>query len=156
MASTIGSLILLLSVTSTGGLFSHRPGGRILNDGPGAGWGFPNGNPDGYGYFDHGTALPLGPNRVSEYHFPRYYATPPDQMFFPTYFNPYTTRGQRYLPYANCGGEHPAGGPPPASGVTPLHPYDETLGSTPLRPLPRFNGRVEAQPINPGTSGLRP
>ena len=34
----------------TGGLFGgHKPGGRILPPGPGHGWGFPNGNPDGYG-----------------------------------------------------------------------------------------------------------
>ncbi len=156
MASTIGSLLLWVSVTATGGLFDGRPGGRILNNGPGAGWGFANGNPDGYGWFDHGTALPLGANRVAEYHFPRHLAVPANQLFFPTYYNAYTTRGQRFLPYAGCGGDHPAGGPPPASSDTPVHPYRESLGTQPLRPLPPFTGRVEAPPINPGQSGLRP
>ena len=157
MASSIGSLVLWISVSSTGGLFDFlQPRGRILNDGPGYGYGFRNGNPDGYGWMDFGTALPLGANRVSEYHFPRYLALPPDQMFNPTYYNPYTTRGQRYLPYAGCGGEHPAGGPAPGVGNTPVNPYNETLGTGSGRSTPNFGGRVEASPINPGQSGLRP
>ncbi len=157
MVSSIGSLVIVLSVSAAGGLFGFgRSSGRILNDGPGYGWGFPNGQPDGYGWFDLGTALPLGPNRLPEYHFPRHLAIPPDQLFFPTYYNSYTTRGQRFIPYANCGGEHPAGGPAPVPGNTPVQPYDNTLGTGSLRPVPNFNGRVEATPINPGQSGLRP
>lgn len=158
MATSIGSLLLLLSVSATGGLFdrAHRPTGRIIDDGPGYGWGFVNGNPDGYGWFDSSGSIPLGANNVSEFHFPRYLAVPANQLFFPQYYNAYTTRGQRFLPYVGCGGEHPAGGPPPVSGDTPVHPYNLTLGSGPARTLPPFTGRVEAPPINPGQSGLRP
>ena len=158
MAASIGSLVLWLSVSSTGGLFDFlQPRGQILQDGPGNGYGFRNGNPDGYGWVSYGTALPLGANRISEYHFPRYFALPPDQLFPVTYYNPYTTRGQRFLPYAGCGGDHPAGGPALVSGNTPVHPYNETISATPvIRTAPPFTGRVEAMPINPGQSGLRP
>jgi hypothetical protein len=157
MASSLCSLVVLLSVTSSGGLFDFlKPRGMILEDRPGIPYGFNNGNPDGYGWVDFGMALPLGANRIAEYHFPRYLALPADQMFMPTYYNPYTTRGQRFLPYANCGGEHPAGGPAVIPGNTPVNPYNETLGNGPVRPVPTFGGRVEAKPINPGTSGLRP
>ncbi len=157
MASSIGSLVLWISVSSTGGLFDFlQPRGQILNDGPGYGYGFKNGNPDGYGWVDFGTALPLGANRIPEYHFPRYLALPPDQLYFATYYNPYTTRGQRFLPYSGCGGDHPSGGRAPIAGNTPVYPYTETLGTTPNRPIPAFSGRVEATPINPGQSGLRP
>ena len=60
----------------------------ILPPGPGDGWGFPNGFPDGYGWFDHSPYLPLNADRTAEYYFPRYYVVPPEQMFFPTYYNP--------------------------------------------------------------------
>ena len=158
MATSIGSLVLILSVSTTGGLFDFlKPRGQILLDNPTAPYGFPNGNPDGYGWVDFGTALPLGANRISEYHFPRYFAMPADQLWFPTYYNAYTTRGQRYLPYANCGGEHPVGGPAPIPGNTPVHPYTNTLNDTTrMRPVPTFNGREEAPRINPGQTGLRP
>src|SRR3954469_25556925 len=118
MSGTLASCVMALSLVSLGGLPEPPPsgpplhyhtntGGRILPNGPGYGWGFPNGNPDGYGYVDYGTDLPLGANRTAEYYFPRYFAVPAVQAFFPTYYNPYFTRGQRYVPYAGAGGEHP-------------------------------------------------
>jgi len=133
-----------------------RPGGRILRDGPGYGYGFPNGNPDGFGWWNHGTALPLGANRTPEYFFPRYYAVTPEQLVFPTYYNPYITRGQRFIPYANCGGEHPMGGPPMASAATPSSPYLDTLGTGPTVTVPPFDGRSEAPAVNSGGTGLTP
>ena len=156
MVSTIVSMTLAMAMGSAGGFFPERPRGRILAPGPGYGWGFPNGNPDGYGWFDQGTALPLGADRVSEYFFPRYLSAPAEQMFFPTYYNPYVTRGQRYIPYAGCGGAHPMGGPPPGSAAMPVRPYSETEGSGPQAPLPTFSGRVEAPPISSGGTGLTP
>ncbi len=159
MVSSIVSMALVLAVSSTGGLFgrhSPAPGGRILNPGPGSGYGFPNGNPDGYGWFDHGTALPLGANRTAEYYFPRYLAAPAPQLFLPTYYNPYVNRGQRYIPFSGCGGEHPMGGPPIGSATTPVYPYSSMAGSDPQTPLPTFSGRVEAPPISSGGTGLTP
>lgn len=165
MASTIVSLALALAVGASGGaspIAAHpahvyfQPGGRILMDGPGYGWGFPNNNPDGYGWYDVGTALPLGANRTPEYFFPRYLAVPGPQLVYPSYYNPYTTRGQRYLPFAGCGGEHPAGGLPTGSAETPVHPYQATLGNGPRVKLPNFTGRVEAEPVNSGSTGLTP
>ena len=50
--------------------------GGILPAGPGYGYGFPNGNPDGYGWWDHGGYLPLGANRTAEYYFNRKFAVP--------------------------------------------------------------------------------
>lgn len=152
-------VVLLMTSLSGGEWTIHdlvRPGGRIMVDGPWPGWGFRNGNPDGYGWVDYSQGLPLGNNRTPDYYFPRYHAVPPDQMFFPTYYNPYLSRGQRYIPFSNCGGDHAAGGPAMGTAVMPIHPYNETLGRSEVRPLPGFNGRVEAPPINPGTSGLRP
>jgi hypothetical protein len=127
-----------------------------LPDGPGYGWGFSNGNPDAYGWFDHGVLLPLGANRVGEYYFPRYYALPPEQAFLQSYYNPYITRGQRYVAYVGCGGLHPAGGPPTGSAETPVHPYQDTIGSGPRISIPSFNGRIEAPPVNSGATGLTP
>ena len=170
MASTIVSLALALAAGTAGqGYYqptgnhpiniSHRwfaPGGKILAPGPGYGWGFRNGNPDGYGYFDHGDALPLGSDRVAEYYFPRYHSLPPTQLFLPSYYNPYLTRGQRYLPFAGGGGDHPAGSYPMGSASTPVHPYQDTIGSGPKVNVPPFNGRVGAAPIPSGNSGLTP
>jgi hypothetical protein len=161
--TTVATLVLSLSVAATGGLF-HRPaganticpGGRILPPGPGYGWGFPNGNPDGYGWVDYGTALPIGGDRTPDYYFPRYLSVPPAQAFFPTYYNPYVMRGQRYVPYTACGGKHPAGGPPPASSDTPQHPYAVGARTQPVVQPPVFHGRVEAAPIPSGSSGLIP
>jgi hypothetical protein len=133
-----------------------RGGGQILAPGPGFGYGFPNGNPDGYGWWDHGTALPLDANRTAEYYFPRYYSLPPTQMFLQNYYNPYITRGQRYVAFTNCGGNHPAGGPPTGSANTPVHPYQETIGTGPRVALPAFTGRADVPPVQPGGSGLTP
>ena len=125
--------------------------------GPGYGWGFPNGNPDGYGCWDAGdrparsgpTARPSTSSAATS-------RVPADQMFLPTYYNPYVTRGQRYISYAGCGGDHPAGGPPMASADTPMHPYKDTLGTGPRVTIPAFSGRVEAPPVNSGGTGLTP
>ena len=134
----------------------QHSGGRIVADGPGDGWGFPNNNPDRYGWVDYGTALPLGANRTIDYYFPRYLAIPPNQAFLPTYYNPYIMRGQRYLPYAGCEGAHPAGGPPIASAMTPFHPYHDSIGHGPQITIPPFSGRIDAPPVNSGATGLTP
>lgn len=131
-------------------------GGKILPPGPGDGWGFPNGNPDGYGWFDIQDYLPLGPDRCTQYFYPRHFAIPPKQMFPPTYYNPYTTRGQRYLPYVGAGGWHPAGGPPIDTAVLPFEPKAEALYAGERPAVPVLNGRSEAKPTNSGTSGLTP
>src|SRR5262249_9121141 len=112
MGSSLVSLTLVVAMTSTGGLFSSRVGGRVMPPGPGYGWGFPTGNPEGYGYVDYGPYLPLSADRTPDYSFPRYFALPAVQVMPGTYYNPYVTRGQRYTPYAGCGGWHPASGPP--------------------------------------------
>ena len=156
MSTTIASLALVLAIGTAGQCpncgQNHRAvgpgiafvglggGGRIMPDGPGNGWGFPNGNPDGYGYVDYGTFLPLGANRTGEYYFPRYFAAPPSQLFMPTYYNPYFTRGQRYIAFAGAGGDHPMGGPPIASAALPTNPYNETLGNGPACDGPSVHG----------------
>ena len=134
----------------------HNNPRYILPPGPGNGWGFPNHAPDGYGWFDHAPYLPVGADRVAEYYFPRYYAVPADQMFLTTYYNPYQTRGQRYLPYVGGGGAHPAGGAPPGPSDLPISPYASETGSTPVTAVPRLSGRTEAAPIASGGSGLTP
>ena len=156
MVTTLGSIVLALTVSSTGGLFHHGPGGNILRDGPGNGWGFPNGAPDGYGWVDYGYALPLGANRTPDYYFPRNFSLPAVQLVPSTYYNPYVTRGQRYLSYSNCGGWHPAGGLPPASAETPIHPYSDQVNNRPVVAPPRFTGRVEGTAIPSGGTGLIP
>jgi hypothetical protein len=157
MASSIAAFALMISMTSVGGFGSHgKPGGRIVAPGPGIGHGFPNGNPDGYGYVDYGTALPLGADRIPEYFFPRNFALPPVQLFPTTYYNPYVTAGQRYIPYVACGGDHPAGRRPIDSASLPVHPYENLVGSKPVVTPPRFNGRTEAPPVPSGGSGLIP
>ncbi|WP_422930789.1 hypothetical protein [Singulisphaera sp. PoT] len=156
MTSMIVSMTVAMAVSATSGHFQQSSIPRFLPDGPGYGWGFPNGNPDGYGWFDYSTWVPLGANRTSEYYFPRHFAMPVEQMFPPNYYNPYMTRGQRYVTYTNCGGDHPAGGPPLGSANTPVHPYNETLGTGSRVPFRPFTGRVEASPINSGASGLTP
>jgi hypothetical protein len=159
MISMVGSVTILIAMNSTGGIFFNRnPNNLVQPPLPGYGAGFPNGNPDGYGYIDHGVNLPLYyADRTPEYHFPRYLAVPATQLFLPTFYNPYVTRGQRYMPYAGCGGSpHPMSAPPTVSAVNSVHPYTETLNTTPRVSAPRFSGRVEAPPVNPGTTGLRP
>jgi hypothetical protein len=155
-----GALALLAAVMALGGAgfgqdLSHAShGGRGLPPGPGNRRGFFRGDPDGVGRQGHETPLPLGANRTTAYYFRRSLALPPEQLFLPSYYNAYVTRGQRYIPYAGCGGEHPAGGPPRAPGDLPVHPYLEDTGSGPVVPLPTFSGRVEAWRINPGSVGL--
>ena len=101
----------------------HYSQSHILPPGPGDGWGFPGDNPDHYGWIDYGVDLPLGADRTAEYYFPRYFAVPPQQMFIQTYYNPFKTRGQEYIPYSGAGGDHPMGGPPLASASLPVSPY---------------------------------
>jgi hypothetical protein len=150
---------LALALCAPAGWF-HRgtihPGGRIVPPGPGYGWGFPNGNPDGYGWVDYGTMLPLGADRTPEYYFPRYYALPPVQLFPSTFYNPYVMRGQRYIAYTACGGAHPLGGPTPFSSETPIRPSLEAAAATPTVTPPAFSGRSEAAPVPSGGSGLIP
>src|SRR4051812_16688287 len=153
MAGMVGSVTILIAMSSTGGIFFNRnPNNLVLPPQPGYGVGYANGNPDGYGYFDPGVLLPLTADRTPDYFFPRYLAIPPSQMFLPNYYNPYVSRGQRFLPFAGCGGLHPVSGPPVYSAMEPVHPYTETLNNQPRVFTPRFSGRVEAQPVNPGTT----
>lgn len=134
----------------------HGSGDYIEPEGPGDGWGFPNGAQDGYGWHDPGYYLPLGANRTAEYYFPRYHAVPPGQMFMGTYYNPFVDRGQRYLPFTGNGGFHPMGGPAPASAETPVRPYSSLSGVAPVTRVPRLNGRVQAPIENSGKTGLTP
>jgi hypothetical protein len=129
---------------------------HIVPPGPGLGWGFPNDNPDHYGWVDYGIDLPLGADRTAEYYFPRYMAVPPSQMFLQTYYNCFETRGQRYIPYCGDGGDHDMGGPPAASNALPISPYADLNDSQPVTPVPRLNGRVEAPTLPSGGSGLTP
>ncbi len=157
MGCAIGSLTLAVALSSTGGIFFDRdPNNLVVPPQPGHGIGFRNGNPDGYGYFDIGDRLPLTADRTPDYFFRRYNAVPPTQMFMPTYYNPYISRGQRFLPFAGCGGPHPMSGPARVSAEESVHPYRQTLNTTPRTAFPTFNGRVEAPPVNPGSTGLRP
>ncbi len=158
MVSLIGSVTLWVAVGSTTGVFFNRnPNNGLLPPQPGYGTGFANGNPDGYGWVDIGDRLPLGPDRTPDYFFRRYNVVPATQMFFPGYYNPYISRGQRFLPYSGCAGAHPMGGQPKQSAEEPVHPYTSTLGNTPqVNQTPAFTGRVEATPVNPGSTGLRP
>jgi hypothetical protein len=156
MVATFVSMALVWG--TLGGIGGHFGGGNgwILPPGPGYGWGFPNGNPDGYGYRDDGVYLPLWSDRTSEYYFPRYFMVPPDTLFFPTYYNAYISRGQRYIPYAGCGGAHPAGYAPIGSAVMPPFPYDESSASGPRVQIPTFTGNVGAPPVPSGSTGLTP
>ena len=161
MASSIASMLLMLSVSASGGLFQglFQPGGRIMNDGPGPGWGFRNGNPDGYGWVDPYSqeASPLGRQpdaRLLLPPLPRR-AGRPDVL--PDVLQPVPDPRPAVRPLHQLRRRPPRG--PPAGRPRPnmpIHPYNDTLGTQVLRPQPAFNGRVEAPPINPGTSGLRP
>ncbi|WP_169977531.1 hypothetical protein [Tautonia rosea] len=124
-------------------------GGFILpNPGPGDGWGFPNDSPDGYGWYDPGITLPIREDRTTAYYFRRYMAVPPETMFLPNYYNPFVTRGQRYLPYSGLGGMHAAGGAPSGSAATPVTPYSDLTREVPSADIPTFSGEVQAPPIN--------
>ena len=158
MVSLIGSMTLWLAVGSTTGIFFNRnPNNHVLPPQPGYGVGFTNGNPDGYGWVDVNDRLPLTADRTPDYYFRRYNVVPATQLFFPGYYNPYITRGQRFLPFAGCGGPHPMSGQPKQSAEETVHPFNSTLGNTPqVSEAPTFTGRVEAPPVNPGSTGLRP
>lgn len=157
MGSLVGSIALMTALCSTGGIFFNRdPYNHVLPPQPGYGIGFENGNPDRYGYVEIGDRIPLSADRTPEYYFRRYGSIPTSQLFMPGYFNPYISRGQRFIPFAGCGGAHPMGGQPAASAMQPIHPYRETLNEAPRTTVPAFTGRVEATPVNPGTTGLRP
>src|SRR5262249_9928724 len=134
----------------------HGSTNRILPPGPGDGWGFPNGSLSGTGWADYGTYLPLAADRTTDYFFPRYHSVPPEQMFIPTYYNPFDTRGQRYIPYVVNGGAHPAGVLPLGPAELPVSPYAAMPTTTPAVSAPRLNGRVGASPIPSGGSGLTP
>jgi len=157
MACMVGPVTILIAMSTTGGIFFNRnPNNLVAPPEPGFGAGYANGNPDGYGWHDFGVKLPLTADRTPEYYFPRYLSVPPSQLFMPNYYNPYVSRGQRFLPFAGCGGPHPVSRPPTVSAEEPVHPYSATMNTQPRTAIPTFNGRVEAQPINPGSSGLRP
>ena len=94
MSSAIVTMSLTLAVHAFGlgnaPMHHHDPTpGQlyIVPPGPGLGFGFLNGNPDGYGWVDYGVFLPLGADRTAEYYFPRYFAVPATQMFPQTYYN---------------------------------------------------------------------
>lgn len=140
MTTTIVSIALVLGLGNSGqccsdplpGPHMHRPpnyhyrvlgsGGWIMPPGPGDGWGFPNKNSDQSGWYDNGPYLPLGPDRTTDYFFPRYYTVPLDQAFMGTYYNPYVNRGQHYIPFTGNGGCHPMGGPAPDTAPLPFDP----------------------------------
>jgi len=42
------------------------------------------------------------------------------------------------------------------SANTPVHPYQDTIGTGPKVNVPPFNGRVGAPPIPSGSTGLTP
>jgi hypothetical protein len=154
----IGQLAILMScmVLSAGHTHTPPPEGGELGPGPGLGWGFPNGNPDGYGFWDQGSKLAICMDRTTEYYVQRYMMLPPEQLMLPQYFNPYIMRSQRYIPYTGCGGCHPFSQP-----ITPttlsMRPYDEGPSSqSKAVNIPRFIGTSETTPINSGSSGLLP
>ncbi len=157
MGISVASVAMMIALNATGGIFFNRdPHNGVLPPQPGFGVGFPNSNPDGYGFVEVGERLPMLADRTPDYYFRRYNVVPPTQMFMPTYYNPFVTRGQRFLPFSGCGGPHPMSGQPMYPADLPVHPYQETLSTTPRTNIPSFSGRVEAPPINPGTTGLRP
>ena len=157
MACMVGSVTILIAMSSTGGLFFNRnPNNLVLPPQPGYGVGFPNGNPDLYGYINPGVLLPLTADRTPDYYFPRYLSYPATQTWLPNYYNPYVSRGQRFLPAAGCGGLHPASGPPRGQAADSIHPYADTLNNQPRTAIPTFSGRVEAPPDTSTSTGLRP
>lgn len=136
------------------GHHGYDGGGFILpNPGPGDGWGFPNGAPDGYGWYDPGITLPIREDRTTSYYFRRYMAAPPETMFLPNYYNPFVTRGQRYLPYVGMGGMHAAGGAPAGSAEMPITPYSDLTREVPSSMVPDFTGETQAAPVNSGQVG---
>jgi hypothetical protein len=164
MTAAIVSIGLTLAANSFGlgyepayrHVYKHSIPRYILPPGPGDGWGFPNGAADDYGWVDYGCYLPLGADRIAEYYFPRFNSVQADQLFVPTYYNPFETRGQRYIPFVAAGGDHPAGGLPLGPSDLPVTTRDAMPDKGPVTPVPRLNGRVEAPPTPAGASGLTP
>jgi hypothetical protein len=149
-------MVLGLTLVSAGQFPEPAPEGGILPPGPGLGWGFPNGNPDGYGFWDQGQKNAVCTGRTAEYYVQRYMMLPPQQLIFPQYFNPYVMRSQRYIPFTGCNGCHAF-----SAEISPttlsMKPYDEgPSAQTKVVNLPRFNGVSETAPINSGSSGLLP
>ena len=161
MTATIVTVSLTLALSSFG--LGHEPDhhhphhikeDHILPPGPATGGAFPTIIPTIMDGSDYGVDLPLGADRTAEYYFPRYFAVPPEQMFIQTYYNPFETRGQRYIPFIGAGGDHPAGGPPQDRRM-PVTPYADEP-NTPVVRVPRLSGSVEAGPLPSGGSGLTP
>ena len=72
MVSMIGSVTILIAMSSTGGIFFNRnPNNMVQPPLPGYGAGFTNGNPDGYGWIDNRDYLPLTADRTPDYYFHR-------------------------------------------------------------------------------------
>jgi hypothetical protein len=94
--------------------------------------------------------------RTEEYFFNRQFSIPASQSFLANYWNPYIMRGQRYLPWAGCGGCHPASALPTPDARTPVRPYDGLANQPQTIEVPTFTGRREAKPIDPGQTGLIP
>ncbi len=139
-----------------GTTFLLPPGGRVAPPGPGYGWGFANDAPDGYGWVDFGTSLPLGGDRIPDYFFRRQYALPASELFMVNYYNPYLTRGQRYLPYSGAGGAHPAGCLPTGSSEMPMYPYQDQVRRAQRVQAPiQLNGRTEVTPRQENSDSAR-
>ena len=95
-------------------------------------------------------------DRTAEYYFPRYFAVPPEQMFLQTYYNPFETRGQRYLPYVGRRWCSPGGRRTAWAGRSAGLSLRGGERHHPRHAVPRLNGRSQAAPIASGTSGLTP
>src|SRR5262249_41384536 len=94
MSATVVAVSLTLAMNSFGlggapvpARFQDLSFRYLVPPGPGNGWGFLNGSPDGYGWVSYGVYLPLGADRTAEYFFPRYLAVPAAQMFPETYYD---------------------------------------------------------------------
>ncbi len=118
---------------------------HIMPPGPGYGWGFPNDNPDHYGWVDYGVDLPLGADRTPEYYFPRFLAVPPEQMFLQTYLQlpskPAASAIFRIAaPAATIRWADRRSSRPRCRSL----PMPTLNDDKPVTPVPRLNGRVEA------------
>ncbi len=150
MVSMVGSVTILIAMSSTGGIFFHRnPNNHVQPPLPGYGAGYPNGNPDGYGWYDHGVYLPLTADRTPEYYFPRYLSVPATQSFLPNYYNPYVSRGPEIHPVHGL--RRPSPGERAAPGVGDGR--DASLQGDPQRdaeghraPVQRAGGGPAGQP----------
>ena len=156
MGTLLLQATLALALSATRGDSPEVQGGSNHAAGTGLRMGISQRQHDGYGWYNTAGYLPIGADRTPEYYFPRYLSALPTQLFMPTYYNSYVSRGQRYVPYVACGGWHPAGGGPTGSSRMPRHPAEDEAAGRPEIPYPRYSGRVQAMPINPGRTGLTP